>query len=172
MAFVQGEDLEYITERFSEELQNLVELDFFTRGSYFNQTEPNPSSPENPELEENPEAFAAEANRVTAILLGELAAIAPEKIKVNRFEVDSPEGERAAAEMGLDPDMLPAIIFKSENLKGKSRFFGLPSGYEFGSLVENIIDFSKGESSLKPKTIENLAGLGTPVQLMVFVTPT
>lgn len=52
------------------------------------------------------------------------------------------------------------------------RFFGLPMQYDFGVLIDGILDVSKGESGLEPKTIEALQGLTTPVHLQVFSTPT
>jgi glutaredoxin-like protein len=52
------------------------------------------------------------------------------------------------------------------------RFFGIPSGYEFTSVIEDIVDVSKGESGLQPRTKEAVAGITDPVYLQVFVTPT
>ncbi len=172
MAFIQGEDLEYIQERFAAELKSEVHLTLFTRGSYFKVEGIAEEAEEIQEDNEFGEAFAGESNRATAKLLEELAAISPEKIKINRFDLESPEGQKMGQAAGVDPEMLPAILFKSENLKGSSRYLGLPSGYEFGSLVENILDFSSGESALKPKTLESLADLTTSVHILVFVTPT
>jgi len=52
------------------------------------------------------------------------------------------------------------------------RFFGIPSGYEFTSLVEDIVDVSRGQTSLSAQTLELLAKLTEPVHIQVFVTPT
>lgn len=52
------------------------------------------------------------------------------------------------------------------------RFFGIPSGYEFTSIIEDIVDVSKGESGLSAKTKKALAELTQPVHFQVFVTPT
>ncbi|HWQ04729.1 MAG TPA: thioredoxin family protein [Longilinea sp.] len=52
------------------------------------------------------------------------------------------------------------------------RFFGIPSGHEFTSLIHDLILVSKRESGLSPKTRSFLAGLSKPVHLQVFVTPT
>lgn len=73
-------------------------------------------------------------------------------------------------------DKIPAIaILRVENGKDRDygvRFYGIPSGYEFTSIIEGIIDVSKGESGLQPKTREALAALTEPVHFQVFVTPT
>jgi alkyl hydroperoxide reductase subunit AhpF len=52
------------------------------------------------------------------------------------------------------------------------RLYGLPTGYEFGSLVESILDVSRGESSLSEETRAGLATLDKDVRLRVFSTPT
>jgi alkyl hydroperoxide reductase subunit AhpF len=52
------------------------------------------------------------------------------------------------------------------------RFFGLPMQYDFGVLIDGIIDVSKGESGLDPATVEALQALQKPVHLQVFSTPT
>ena len=68
-------------------------------------------------------------------------------------------------------DKIPATVVEGPRDYG-IRFFGVPSGYEFGTLVEAIILASKGDSGLKPETREALAQLSEPVHLQVFVTPT
>ena len=52
------------------------------------------------------------------------------------------------------------------------RFSGLPSGYEFGTLVETIRMLGTGESDLGERTREELNALKEPVTLQAFVTPT
>ncbi len=68
-------------------------------------------------------------------------------------------------------DKIPATVVEGPKDYG-IRFFGVPSGYEFGTLVEAIILASNGDSGLKPETREALAQLAEPVHLQVFVTPT
>jgi glutaredoxin-like protein len=52
------------------------------------------------------------------------------------------------------------------------RYKGIPAGHEFTSLVNSLLIVSKRDSGLNPKTREFLKGLGQPVHLQVFVTPT
>ena len=52
------------------------------------------------------------------------------------------------------------------------RMYGLPSGYEFGTLVDAIVDVSSGESGLSEDTKKALAGVTRPVHVQVFSTPT
>lgn len=52
------------------------------------------------------------------------------------------------------------------------RFAGMPSGYEFGSLIQAIILVSRRDSGLKSDVRGQLIELKKPVHLQVFVTPT
>ena len=52
------------------------------------------------------------------------------------------------------------------------RFFGIPSGYEFGTFIEDIKIVGSGQSGLSEETKQELAALETPVHFQVFVTPT
>jgi glutaredoxin-like protein len=59
-------------------------------------------------------------------------------------------------------DKIPATVVEGEKDYG-IRFFGIPTGYEFGTLIEDIIMASKGDSGLQPETREALSELGEPV---------
>jgi glutaredoxin-like protein len=83
--------------------------------------------------------------------------------------------DKAIAEL-YGVDKIPAIaIVRVEDGEEKDfgvRFYGIPSGYEFTSIIEDIIDVSKGDSGLQPKSKEAVAGITEPVHFQVFVTPT
>ena len=67
---------------------------------------------------------------------------------------------------------IPAVAILGEQKDYGIRFYGLPSGYEFGTLVDAILDVSSGESGLGEATRTALLGLAAPVHLQVFSTPT
>ncbi|MCD6417881.1 thioredoxin family protein [bacterium] len=74
-------------------------------------------------------------------------------------------------------DKIPAIIVAGLNEKDEVvdygiRFFGIPSGYEFASLLEDILMISTGESGLSDSTKKALEKIDTPIDIKVFVTPT
>jgi hypothetical protein len=48
----------------------------------------------------------------------------------------------------------------------------MPAGYEFVTLIDVIIDVSKGRSPLSEQTRQSLAALSSDAHLQVFVTPT
>jgi glutaredoxin-like protein len=68
-------------------------------------------------------------------------------------------------------DKIPATVIMGAEDKG-IRFYGIPSGYEFVTLMETIKMVSAGDSGLGDKTREFLSQLKKPVHLQVFITPT
>lgn len=72
-------------------------------------------------------------------------------------------------------DKIPAVAILAENGETKDygiRYYGIPSGYEFSSLITDVMMVSSGESGLSTPTKEWLADLEKPLHLQVFVTPT
>lgn len=67
---------------------------------------------------------------------------------------------------------IPAIAVMGDSTDHGVRMYGLPQGYEFGSLVDAILDVSSGESALADETKAALAALLKPVHIQVFSTPT
>jgi len=68
-------------------------------------------------------------------------------------------------------DKIPATIITG-NTEKNVRIFGIPSGYEYASLIEAIVDASKGSTNLKPETTEALKAIDKPLHIQTFVTPT
>jgi glutaredoxin-like protein len=68
-------------------------------------------------------------------------------------------------------DKVPATIFVNGKDRGL-KFYGIPSGYEFITVLETVKMLSKDNSGLSKETKEFLQGLKKPVHLQVFVTPT
>ena len=74
-----------------------------------------------------------------------------------------------------DIDKIPAIAVLRGGDEPKDygiRYYGIPSGYEFSSLIEDVMMVSQGESGLSEATKAQLADLSEPVHVQVFVTPT
>jgi glutaredoxin-like protein len=104
----------------------------------------------------------------TRELVEEVAALS-DKISV---EVkDFLKADIEAKKLGVDK--IPAIAVLGDGDKDYGiRFYGIPAGYEFMSLLESIEIVSKGESGLSANGKEKIKGLGKAVHLQVFVTPT
>lgn len=96
----------------------------------------------------------------------ELGDVSP-KLKVEIY--DFVKDQMKATELRIDK--IPAIAVVGRKDYG-IRFYGIPSGYEFNSLVGAIMDVSRGESGLSQKTKDAMRMLDQPVHLQVFVTPT
>ncbi|MDD4309225.1 MAG: thioredoxin family protein [Candidatus Cloacimonetes bacterium] len=102
----------------------------------------------------------------THTLLSELiAANKLLKLEVKQFDGD----EEAVKSMGIDK--IPAIAVLGDKDYG-IRFYGIPAGYEFSSLLSAILMVSTGITKLTPETKTFLSNLSKPVHLQVFVTPT
>ena len=72
-------------------------------------------------------------------------------------------------------DKIPAIAVVADGVEPKDygiRYYGIPSGYEFSSLIQDILMVSAGDSGLTGETKEWVAALDKPLHLQVFVTPT
>ena len=68
-------------------------------------------------------------------------------------------------------DQVPAIVVEGARDYG-IRFYGVPSGYEFGNLIDSIIVASTGEPDLSDDTKASLSALAEDVDIKVFSTPT
>ncbi len=106
----------------------------------------------------------------TRQLVEEVAALHP-KLSVQVY--DLVEDKEVAAQFGIDK--IPAVALvrvDGEETDYGIRFYGIPSGYEFSTLIEDIVMVSRGESGLSEQTKAQLAQLEDDVHLQVFVTPT
>lgn len=88
-------------------------------------------------------------------------------VAVHDFVAD----EALAQRMGIDK--IPAIAVLGPDSKDYGiRFYGIPSGYEFTSLLESILLVGTETLNLDRSTLQYLQSLQQPVHLQVFVTPT
>jgi glutaredoxin-like protein len=73
-------------------------------------------------------------------------------------------------------DKTPGLVIAAKNDDEVTdygvRYSGVPSGHEFTSLVHDIINVSKRQTTLSEETREFLQGITEPVHMQVFVTPT
>jgi len=83
--------------------------------------------------------------------------------------VDYAADKEKAAQFGIDK--VPAIAIIGDEDRG-IRYYGIPAGFEFASLLEDLLMVSHGDSGLDSRTREKLAAIDKPVHLQVLVTPT
>ncbi|GBC79170.1 Alkyl hydroperoxide reductase subunit F [bacterium HR09] len=105
--------------------------------------------------------------RETGELLRELAALSP---KLKLVEHDFLLAKDAASAFGVE--MVPAIVPVGPAGDLGLRFYGIPAGYEFASLLESFKLAAGADPELAPETKEFLAQLAHELELDVYVTPT
>ncbi|MGQ9506816.1 MAG: protein disulfide oxidoreductase [Candidatus Bathycorpusculaceae bacterium] len=142
MSLIPEEHKEHIKTELKEKMENPVKIVMFTQ-----------------EVECQ---FCAQTRQ----LITELAALNDKlKVEIYDFLVDTDK----AKEYGVDK--VPALIVMGEKDYG-IRFYGLPYGYEFQTLLDSVINVSKGRTDLSEETRNKLKELKTPVHIQVFVTLT
>ena len=83
--------------------------------------------------------------------------------------VDFYSQSQTARESGVE--RIPAIVVtRGENTGVK--YYGMPSGYEFVTIIESAIELSKPRTSLSADTRKKLKLVDEDVHIQVFVTPT
>jgi len=98
-----------------------------------------------------------------------LEEVADQSDLITMTEYDFQSNKEKTAEFGIEK--VPAIVVLNEKDPG-IRFYGIPSGYEYKSLIEAIIDVSRGTTTLAKATKEALKTIHQPLHLQIFVTPT
>jgi glutaredoxin-like protein len=99
-------------------------------------------------------------------LLEEISGLT-DKIKLEKYDFLA---DRAEVEK-YDIKRIPATVVMDEKDYG-IKIYGIPSGYEFTSLIEALKIVSTGETGLAQETKNFLDSLDKEVHLQVFVTPT
>ena len=150
MAMISPEDRQTLQTLFAKELQDDVNITYFTQR-------------ESVLIIPGQECAYCKDTRE---LLEELAGIS-EKLHVT--VKDFVRDEQEAQNLGITH--IPAFILQGHT-KGAVRYFGIPAGYEFSTLIEDLIDVSKGTTNLSEKTRQALATIDQDVHIQVFVTPT
>lgn len=150
MPLIPEKDQEQLRKLFAAQPESPVRLDFYTREATV------PGEP-------GKECLTCNETRQ---LLEELVALS-DKLELSVHDVAVPG--QPAPETGTEE--LPVIAFAGEN-KGMLRFIGAPAGYESSTLIEDLVNVSRGTTALQFHSREVLAGLKSPVHIKVFVTPT
>ena len=106
------------------------------------------------------------ACRATMELVKELASL-DGRISVTTYDMS--KNQKEARFLGVDK--VPALVIGGKKIYNML-YFGMPTGYEFSSLLEDIVDASKGATRLSERSKDLLKSVSKPVDIKVFVTPT
>jgi glutaredoxin-like protein len=147
---IPDQDIEFLKEKFAEEMLNPVTIIAFTKKT---------QGPDAAEVE-------CEFCNETQQIVEEIAELS-DKIKVERHEF-SPEDSMVK---NLGVDKLPALVIQGPK-QGAVKYYGIPGGFEFSSLVEDIVDASRGSTDLSDCVKEKIRGIHRDAHIQVFMTPT
>ena len=150
MALISDQDRDTLKREFRKELKKDVTIRLFTQSSSL-LTLPGRECQYCPQTQQ---------------LLEELTALSP-KLHLETFDFYSQAEERQ--KFGVE--RIPAIIL-GDNGNARARFYGMPMGYEFATIVEGIKSLSRGVSPLATDSRKKLREVSQPVHIQVFVTPT
>ncbi len=102
----------------------------------------------------------------TRELILDLGTLSPKiKTKVYDFVKNGDE------DLKYNIKRIPAIAIIGNKDYG-IRYYGMPTGYEFPVIVDDIIDVSRGATSLPDSVKKRLSEIKKPVHLQIFVSPT
>ena len=103
---------------------------------------------------------------MTRTLLEEVSSLSDKiTLEVYDFVAD----EERATQHGIDK--IPATVLVGEKDYG-IRFYGVPAGYEFNVLVQDIVDVGKRDPNLPDTVRSELAAIDQPVHLQTIISPT
>ncbi|MGQ9572382.1 MAG: protein disulfide oxidoreductase [Dehalococcoidia bacterium] len=141
---------ELLREKFSRELASRVRIDFFTQKEtslFVPGRQPCPYC------------------KPTRQMLEELAALT-DKISLRQHIFE--EAREAVAQYKVE--RIPAIVLHGGD-KRWLKYYGFPSGHEFATLIETIVDISGGITYVSDTARKRLRKLKKDVRIQVFVTP-
>ena len=148
MGLLSPSDVEYLKDLFSKEMQDEVKILVF----------------------KSDDKSKCEYCDITVDVLKEVAEI-DDRIKLEVYDI---EDDEIIAEKYNVKGRVPTIIFlTSDGVDKGVRYYGIPSGHEFSTVIQNIISFSKGaQPELSEASKEKLKAIDKPTEILVFVTPT
>lgn len=103
--------------------------------------------------------------KLTRELLGEVSTLS-EKIFLEIYDFVK-DSDLAKV---YDVDKIPATIILGDIDYG-IRFYGMPAGYEFTTLIQDIVYVSLGDPKLPEEILSDLSKIDKPVHIQVLISP-
>jgi len=107
----------------------------------------------------------------TRQLVEEVTSIS-DKLHLSTYDLQDHSDIAQQYQVSMAPGLVIAARDGDQIIDYGIRYAGIPSGYEFSSLIQDLVLVSGRDSGLAPETRQALAELKEPVLLQVFVTPT
>lgn len=103
---------------------------------------------------------------MTRMMLEEVSSLSDKVI----FEVHDFVAEADLAKK-YRVDKIPATVLLGDKHYG-IHFYGVPAGYEFNVLIEDIMDVGKRDPGLSKEVMAELDKIDRPVHMQVLISPT
>ncbi len=145
MGLLRDEDKKQIREMFNARMKEPVNIEFFTGSS------------------------GCEYCTDTLMILKEVAEL-DDRITLNVYEKENSEHQLAFSKFAIDK--VPALTITKNGEDFRFRYFGIPSGYEFSTLLEDIMMVSSDITELSQDTISKISNLKDDIFIYIFITPT
>ena len=143
MALLSEEDTAYLKKDFSEKLKENVKIIFFKS--------------------EDACMYCSETREI----LTELSSLS-DKISLTEYDFDKDKD----AVKTYAVKRTPAIIIAGEDKDYGIRFYGMPAGHEFTTIITAIKNVSNKTANLSENTLAKLKEIIKPFNIQVFITPT
>ncbi|MCL4333301.1 MAG: thioredoxin family protein [Candidatus Thermoplasmatota archaeon] len=143
MALLKDKDKQYLKDEFEKNLKNEVKLYVFT-------------SEEDCQYCDQTVEIARELQETSDL------------IKVEKLGLDSEKAKK----WGIEKAPTTVVTTNGGTENARIKYIGIPMGYEFSSLVEDIRRISRNDPELEPAIQKKLEEIDEPVTIRVFVTPT
>ncbi len=145
MGLLREEDKAQIKEMFNSRMKDPVNIEFFTGAS------------------------GCEYCADTMMILKEVSDL-DDRINLVVHEKEKEEHQLAFSKFEIDK--VPALTVTKNGTDFGFRYFGIPSGYEFSTLLEDIILVSSDNPELSQDTLSKISSLPKDIFIYVFITPT
>jgi glutaredoxin-like protein len=143
MALLSEEDTQYLKKDFSEKLKENVKIIFFKSED------------------------ACEYCNETKEILTELSSLSD---KISFTEYDFDKDNEAVKKYAVK--RTPAIVIAGQDKDYGIRFYGMPAGHEFTTIITAIKNISNKSANLSENTLTKLKEIIKPFNIQVFITPT
>ena len=110
-----------------------------------------------------------EYSQVTEQLLKEVSEV-NDKIIIESYDINDSLSE----EFDIDKELTPAMVMLNSNGEDLGvRFYGIPSGHEFSTLLQELIAMSKGgKTEFSEEAVNKLSSIDKKLRIRAFITPT
>jgi glutaredoxin-like protein len=152
---IQENDRKVLIDIFSERLVNPVKLVMFTQKKSKLILPSQPETTDDCQYCNDTEELVKEVAELSSKITTEIYDFKKDDEKVKEFSIDK----------------IPAIAICGKKDYG-IRYYGIPVGYEFSTLIDDITDVSNGNTDLSDETKSKLKVIDKDIHIQVFSTPT